>query len=136
MTQGSTPLKNARHELVAQGIAEGKTADQAYENAGYKAHRQNAARLMTNDDIQTRVAFLQGQAAERTITTIETITAELEDTRKLAEGAKNPSAMVSAIMGKARVNGLLNDRHPLGMKEIKDMNKSELLFLLGRASAA
>ncbi len=34
MSDGGTPLKNARHELVAQGIAEGRTADKAYTEAG------------------------------------------------------------------------------------------------------
>ncbi len=39
--------------------------------------------------------------------------------------------MVSASMGKAKVNGLLIDRHLVGMKRIEDMNEPELRALLG-----
>jgi len=58
-------LKNQRHEAFAQGLAKGLTADQAYQEAGYKPQRQNASRLMTNDDIQARVAELIEAAANR-----------------------------------------------------------------------
>lgn len=49
-------LSNPRHEAFAQGVARGLTADQAYEDAGYKANRHNAARLKTNEHISSRVA--------------------------------------------------------------------------------
>ncbi len=39
--------------------------------------------------------------------------------------------MVSASMGKAKVNGLLVDKHLVGMKRIEDMNENELRALLG-----
>ena len=35
-------LKNAKHERVAQGLAEGKSATQAYVDAGYSAKSANA----------------------------------------------------------------------------------------------
>ena len=44
-------LKNARYEIFALAIARGESAHTAYTLAGYKQHRQNAARLMTNEDI-------------------------------------------------------------------------------------
>ncbi|WP_395451341.1 terminase small subunit [Aminobacter sp. UC22_36] len=37
----------------------------AYAEAGFKPHRQNAARLMSNDDIMMRVAELQTKTAEK-----------------------------------------------------------------------
>ncbi len=63
----STPLKNARHEKFVLGLLAGKTADQAHTDAGYKPDHRNAGRMTTNDDIQGRLAFLQGQVAEKAV---------------------------------------------------------------------
>ena len=57
-------LKNQRHELFAQGIAAGKSADQAYKEAGYEKDRGNATRLTANDSIKARVAELLSRASE------------------------------------------------------------------------
>src|SRR4029453_17523661 len=58
-------LPNHKHELFAQGLAKGLSADAAYQAAGYKRDRGNAARLTANDSIQKRVAEIQGKAAEK-----------------------------------------------------------------------
>lgn len=106
------PLKNPRHEAFARALAKGASADQAYREAGYSPHRQAASRLLlTNVDIQARVAELQQAAAEKTLVTIESLTRELEEARLL--GMSNPrgaSAAVSAVLGKAKLHGLLLDR--------------------------
>ena len=39
--------------------------DQAYAEAGFKPHRQNAHRLMTKDDVKARVEELAGKASEK-----------------------------------------------------------------------
>jgi phage terminase small subunit len=41
-------LNNPRHERFAQELAAGNSADAAYEAAGYRKHRGNAARLNRN----------------------------------------------------------------------------------------
>lgn len=71
------PLKNGRHELFALALAEGQTADAAYESAGYIANRGNAARLKANEGVQARVADLQRRAAERTEASVAGVLAEL-----------------------------------------------------------
>lgn len=58
-------LKNQRHELFAQSIAKGKTADEAYQEAGYKPNRGNAATLKANQSISDRVQELKDKAAEK-----------------------------------------------------------------------
>lgn len=58
-------LRSAKHEAFAQAVATGKSATEAYEAAGFKPHRQNAARLMTNDDIVSRVAEIKNRVAEK-----------------------------------------------------------------------
>lgn len=50
-------LKNARCEIFALAIARGESAHRAYTLADYKQHRQNAARLMTNDAIKASVRY-------------------------------------------------------------------------------
>ncbi|GAC1042276.1 hypothetical protein [Rhizobium sp. No.120] len=58
-------LKNARHEKFAQALAKGKTADEAYEAAGYAANRGNAARLKANESIMKRVGEVGARVAEK-----------------------------------------------------------------------
>jgi hypothetical protein len=60
-----TVLLNPRHEAFAQALAKGKTADEAYAQAGYRPHRSNASRLSANDNIRARVAELQHRTAEK-----------------------------------------------------------------------
>lgn len=71
------PLKTARWELMAQGLAQGKTAEAAYEFAGYKPHRGNASRMSANESIQARKAEILEKAAQRTGVTVEWITDRL-----------------------------------------------------------
>nr|WP_329959092.1 hypothetical protein [Shinella sumterensis] len=58
-------LKNARHESMAQALAKGKTADEAYALAGYKPDRGNASRLTANDSVQRRVDEIKSRVAEK-----------------------------------------------------------------------
>ena len=60
-------LKNSRRERFAQALASGKTATQAYAEAGYAKDRRNASRLTTNDHIRARVAELLSNAADRVV---------------------------------------------------------------------
>ena len=58
-------LKNARHEKFAQALAKGKTADEAYEAAGYSANRGNAIRLKANESIMKRVREIAARVSEK-----------------------------------------------------------------------
>lgn len=49
-------LEHPRYEAFAQALAAGETADAAYVTAGYKAHRGNAHRLSTNENVKARIA--------------------------------------------------------------------------------
>jgi hypothetical protein len=60
-------LRNSKHERYAQELAKGKTADEAYQLAGYKANRGNAARLKANESISDRVTELSEKIATRTV---------------------------------------------------------------------
>lgn len=73
-----------------------------------------ASRLLADPKVSARVIELQEAAAERTLVTVESITAELDEARDLARDEKQSAAMTTAILGKAKVNGLLVERHQHG----------------------
>lgn len=62
-------LSNARHERFAQALAAGKSADEAYEEAGFKANRGNASTLKANQNVQDRVAELLARVTDGVVLT-------------------------------------------------------------------
>lgn len=103
-------LKNARHELFAQELSSGATADAAYEAAGFKPNRGNATRLKANESIAARLAEIQNKAAERVVVTIDDIARQLDEDRAFARQCGSAAASVAATMGKAKVLGLVIDK--------------------------
>lgn len=99
-------LANARHEAFAQALAKGKSATEAYAEAGFKPHQQNASRMMLNDVVLARVEELKSRAARKVEVTVESLAHELEEARSIALKEKQTSAAVSATMGKAKLFGL------------------------------
>lgn len=110
-------LENPKHERFAQELAKGKTADEAYAEAGYKPDRGNASRLTANDNVKTRVAEIQERAAVRTEITVADITKRLLAIATKAEG-KDEAPMLSvaraSLMDAAKLNDLVVDRQALG----------------------
>ena len=65
-------LKNPRHERFAELLASGKTATEAYGEAGYTPGRRDAAsRLSANVNIRARLRELQAIAIKKTVLTKE-----------------------------------------------------------------
>src|SRR5438270_754526 len=58
-------LKNSRHERFAQLLAQGKTATDAYEIAGYKRSHSNGPALAKTEEISARVAEMNAEAIGR-----------------------------------------------------------------------
>jgi Terminase small subunit len=108
------PLKNPRHEKFTQALAEGRSAHQAYIDAGYKPCRQNAARLTTKDDIKARLTELQEAAAKDNAITIQSICTELDTAVAVATARGQASAMVSASALRAKLAGLGIERIEIG----------------------
>jgi len=111
-------IQNSRYERFAQEVAAGKTADAAYEAAGYRKHRGNAARLSANERIKNRVREIQAVGAERAAVTVQSLIDEAEQARiKAMETANGAAAAVSAITAKAKLAGLWRekiDQHTTG----------------------
>lgn len=105
---------NIRQERFCLGLAEGLPQSRAYVEAGYTA-RGNAAevegsKMVRLPKVVARVAELRAQAARRSGITVVDLVAELDEMLELARATKNPSAGVTAIMGKAKLLGLVVDK--------------------------
>jgi hypothetical protein len=74
-------LDNARHESFAQGVALGKSATEAYKEAGYSVNNAeaNAYRLMENDGVKARIQELQSKLAIKSGITRAEYLSELVD---------------------------------------------------------
>ncbi len=57
-------LTNRRWERSCHALLEGKTADQAYVDAGYKRNNGNAIRLKGNEQVAARIDELKAEAAK------------------------------------------------------------------------
>ena len=120
-------LKNPRHEAFAQAIFIGifrpdlyPTHGTAYNAAGYRAKNArkpggaaeaNASRLLKNAKIFDRIAELQREAAEDAKETVDKCVQELNQLRADSHSDKAYGAAVSAVMGKAKLLGLVTERH-------------------------
>jgi phage terminase small subunit len=104
------PLSNPRHEAFVRALFENKSADESYELAGYKPHRQNAHRLMTKDDVRARLSELQQEAQRKSEVSVASLLAELEHARQRADSLDQLSAVVKSISEKAKISGLLVSR--------------------------
>ncbi|WP_245435970.1 terminase small subunit [Mesorhizobium tamadayense] len=103
-----------RQERFCLGLAEGLPQSRAYIEAGYIA-RNNAAeasasQLLRNPKVAARVAELRADAAKRSEITVDDLVADLNLMFKLALATKNPAAGVTAVMGKAKLLGLIVDK--------------------------
>lgn len=114
-------LKNPKHELFAQELAKGTTAEKAYEAAGYKANRGNAVKLKQNESILRRVPELlaereraHGQstarAIERVSLTKEWILAKLIDNAERALQAQQVTDADGKVIGEYRYQGAVANR--------------------------
>ncbi len=104
------PLGNPRHERFVQALFEGKPANKAYEEAGYKPHDGNCIRLRGNERVQRRLSELQEGAARKSEITVASVCAELDEAIAIAKQRGQASAMVSASALRAKLGGLLVEK--------------------------
>jgi phage terminase small subunit len=110
-------LLNARQEKFCQALAEGKTADESYVLAGYKANRANASVLKSKQNISTRVAELLAGGAERAQITVKSVVENLRRIARKAEDlgdARGLQAARASWESIARISGLVVDRQEMG----------------------
>jgi phage terminase small subunit len=76
-----------------------------------------ASTMLAEGKVQERLSELQRMSAERHDITIETITNMLKEDRDLARQNAQSSAAVSAVMGLAKVHGLIVDKNEITGKD-------------------
>lgn len=106
-------LSNAKHELFAQGVAKGLSADGAYQNAGYAPHRSSASRLLTNANVVARISEIQSKVADRAEWSAAERLKMLGEIAQ-ANSAEDPRVSVSAIAEANKMQGShapTNHRH-------------------------
>lgn len=102
-----------KQEAFAQAYVETGNAAEAYRRAGYstaqsdKSIHENASKLHTK--ILPRIEELQKRARERHDINVDTLTQMLKEDRQLARENAQSSAAVNAVMGMAKLHGLLVD---------------------------
>ncbi len=98
---------------------------QAYDckNMQPQTINKNANILLQNNQITTRISAIRETHIKRHNVTVDSLTEELQDAMAFSKQEGNPSALVSAIMGKAKIHGLdkLIIEGDLKLVKIKDM---------------
>lgn len=95
-------LSNPRHERFAQELAKGKSATEAYFEAGYEESRSAASRLSTNVNVQERVEELKERSAANVMLSREWVLEQLVDNASKAKAAGDfgPSNQALNLLGK------------------------------------
>ena len=140
MTKLTSQKLTPKQERFAQCVAMGMTYSAAYrdaydaENMKTESVNVSASKLMANPKVTLRVMELQEAARERTLVTIESLTAELEASRQLALQSKQAGAAVSATMGKAKIHGLIVNKAEVNRKrDISELDDAEIDALIASA---
>ena len=108
-----------KQENFARKYIELSNASEAYrqsydaENMAPKTIWEEASRTLANPVVATRIMELQEGLQEKHEVTVGTIAKELDEARNLASRIEQPSPMVSASMGKAKLYGLVTDKTQL-----------------------
>ena len=70
----------------------------------------SACKLLKNAKVTLRVQQLQERLQKRHDVTLDSLTRELDEDREGAREAGQYSAAISAVLGKAKLNGLIVDK--------------------------
>lgn len=120
-------LENPKHERFAQELAKGKSATEAYAEAGYSESRSSASRLLTNANIVARVAEITERAALRVEVSLASLIQEAEEVRAAALKDGQYSAAISAIKEKGVLSGVRIERRENTNRNIDELSDSDLL---------
>src|SRR6516225_1551405 len=141
VSAASTALPNHRRELFAQLLAQGFTAVDAYEKAGYKRHDGNACTLAKHPEVEARLEEIRGDMtaektdfplgtnaiAARAKVTAESLIDEAEQVRVLAMDRGQCGAANGAIKEKGVLSGVRIERSEVGLPgEFDHMSDEEL----------
>lgn len=141
LSNGLTP----KQEAFCLAYVETNNATEAYrraynvENPKANSVYVNANKLMKHDLVARRIEQLRNRAQqaamERHDISIDTLTAMLKEDRLLAHKVEAPAAAVSAVMGIAKLHGLIVDKAKVDIRrEITDLTDYELAAIAAGSS--
>jgi phage terminase small subunit len=131
-------LANPKQEKFAELVAKGNPVWMAYRDAGFQSKTKkdleaNGFRLYRQIQVTNRIKELQHRNAAKLGVGVEQIVKELDGCLRLAKRCKQPAAAVGAVMGKAKVLGLITDRveqqHTLVRKPMREPGASERMSM-------
>ncbi len=131
-------LKNIRHELFCRGLVAGKTADQAYQDAGYKASRAHASRLAAKGNIRQRVSELHQSVAQAATVDRAWVLQQMRDLYEKTTAAPADGPTWSPATAKGLLEllgkqlGMFVDRKIIGIKRLDQMGDDELRQIAGQ----
>ncbi len=107
-----TPKQEAfcLHYIETGNASEAYRQAYAAENMKPESVNREAFQLLANPKIASRLDSLREFHLKRHIVTVDSITEELEEARRLAIQIEQPSAAVAASMGKAKIHGHITDK--------------------------
>ncbi|UXA66022.1 terminase small subunit [Xanthomonas prunicola] len=123
--RASAKLTPRIQRFVAEYLKD-QNAAQAAIRTGYseKTAKQQGSRLLKLPAVAAAVRAGQKRVAAKAEVTVDTLMAELEQARRMALKEKQPSAAVTATMGKGKLAGLLVEkRHHTGAIGTYDLSK-------------
>ena len=111
-------------------LAQGLSAIDAYEQAGYKRHDSNSSIWARKAEISGRVSEILGKRAEKANITVESLLAEAEQCRAMAVESGQIAAAIAAIREKGVLSGKRVERSERGQpgefEAIENMTAEEL----------
>ena len=121
-------LTSKQENAVQAYIENGGNKSEAYRTAYNAENMQEqtvwvkACELFKLGKVAVRVLELQEEHRQRHNVTIDTITKELNEAKDLAKKEAQAAAMTGAIMGKAKLHGLITDKKDVtsGGKPVKN----------------
>jgi hypothetical protein len=134
-SSGTTPLTAKKRRFVDEFLVD-SNAKQAAIRAGYskKTAEQQGYQLLQKTSVMATIEAGHAILRERCAVSVESLTDKLEDARFLAMADdKGASAAVSAIMGTAKLHGMLIDKKEVGLNLYDSLSfedKTKLLAFL------
>ena len=127
------PLANMRDERYCQFLAAGYPQLAAYGRAGFSTKgvgaAGNAYQKAHQPKIAKRTAEIRAHHAKELGITVEGLTAELDAAIALAWAVNQPAAAHAAIMGKAKLHGLITDKSlNVNVNAFADLSEEEVDF--------
>jgi len=107
-------LANQRHELFCQGLAQGKSATQAYIDAGYSKNGADvsASRLLGNASVMLRVEELREKVEKKNELTLDWLIQQGKEMYQESREAKDRTAAASFYDKLCKIRGAYSpERH-------------------------